>query len=74
EVGLIERARREIPGKVVVPAKADAICAEMKLITLEKVLRALEKEKPVVKLPARVARRAKEAVERMFELMGAKGP
>ena len=70
EVGLIERARREIPGKVVVPAKADAICAEMKLITLEKILRALEKEEPVVRVPAGIAERARQAVERMFEIMG----
>ena len=75
EVGLAERINRELgPHKKAVPAKSDAICAEMKLITLEKVLRALEKEKPVVELPARVARKAREAVERMFELMGVRGP
>ena len=75
EVGLVERINRELgPRKRAVPAKSDAICAEMKLITLEKVLRALEREKPVVELPARVARRAREAVVRMLELMGVKGP
>ena len=75
EVGLVERINRELgPHKRAVPAKSDAVCAEMKLITLEKVLRALEKEKPVVELPARVARKAREAVERMFELMGVRGP
>ncbi|RLI08297.1 quinolinate synthase [Candidatus Bathyarchaeota archaeon] len=70
EVGLVERLRREVPGKVVLPAKSDAICAEMKLITLEKVLRALEEEGPVVRIPGPVAERAREAVWRMFELMG----
>ena len=75
EVGLVERINRELgPEKKAVPAKSDAICAEMKLITLEKVLRALEREKPVVRLPSRVAERAREAVECMFELMGAKRP
>ncbi len=70
EVGLVERVKRELPGKRVLPAKPDAICAEMKLITLEKVLRALEEEKPVVEIPRRVAEKAGLAVERMFELMG----
>ena len=74
EVGLVERINRELgPEKRAIPAKSDAICAEMKLITLEKVLRALEREEPVVKLPADVAERARMAVERMFELMG-RGP
>ncbi|RLI11031.1 quinolinate synthase [Candidatus Bathyarchaeota archaeon] len=69
EVGLVERMNRELVGKRAVPAKSDAICAEMKLITLEKILRALEKEGPVVRLPRHVMERAREAVERMFELM-----
>ena len=72
EVGLIERMRRELGDRArVVPAKSDAICAEMKLITLEKVLRALENEKPLVRLPRDVAEGARAAVERMFELTGA---
>ncbi len=71
EIGLVERMNRELPGKLAVPAKPDAICAEMKLITLEKVLKALEEEKPVVEVPKPIAEKAREAVERMFELMGA---
>ncbi|HDI01565.1 MAG TPA: quinolinate synthase NadA [Candidatus Bathyarchaeota archaeon] len=70
EVGLVERINRELPGKRAIPAKPDAICAEMKLVTLEKVLRALEKEKPVVRLPRDIAARAREAVERMLEATG----
>jgi len=70
EVGLVERMRRELPGKKVIPAKSDAICAEMKLITLEKVLRALREEGPVVKVPEPIAEKARRAVERMFELTG----
>jgi len=70
EVGLVERVRRELPDKKAIPAKSDAICAEMKLITLEKVLRALEEEGPVVKIPRDVAEKAGQAVERMFELTG----
>ena len=70
EVGLVERINRELPGKRAIPAKPDAICAEMKLVTLEKVLRALKKEKPVVRLPRDIATRAREAVERMLEATG----
>ena len=71
EVGLVERMRRELGHKArVLPAKPDAICAEMKLTTLEKVLKALREEGPVVRLPRDVAEGARAAVERMFELMG----
>jgi len=71
EVGLVERMRRELGRKArVLPVKPDAICAEMKLITLEKVFRALRDEKPVIKLPKEVAEGARAAIERMFELTG----
>jgi len=71
EVGLVERMRKELGHRArVFPAKSDAICAEMKLITLEKVLKALKNEEPVVRLPSAVAEGARAAVERMFELMG----
>jgi len=71
EVGLIERMKRDFSHKArILPAKSDAICAEMKLITLEKVFKALRREEPIVKLPRDVAEGARAAVERMFELMG----
>ncbi len=60
--------KKENPGKTFVPATAKAVCPNMKKITLEKVLWALEEMKPEVKVPADVRERAKSAVDRMLSL------
>jgi quinolinate synthase len=68
EVGMIERLRREIPNKTFLPARKDAVCSAMKMITLENTYRALRDEAPVVRVPNEVARRARAPIERMLEL------
>jgi len=68
EEGLIERLRRENPGKVFLPAKKYAICSAMKRITLENLYSALVNEEPVVEVPEEIAARARIAIERMLEL------
>ena len=70
EVGFLYRLRRDNPGKRFIPAYEDAVCVNMKLNTLEKIYLALRDEKYVVKLPEKVAVRAREAIDRMFELTG----
>jgi len=45
-----------------------AICPDMKLITLEKVLLALKDMKYEIKVPADIRLRAKHAVDRMLEI------
>ena len=45
-----------------------AICPNMKLITLEKVMWSLEEEETEVTVPADIASRAKSAIDRMIEL------
>ncbi|MGB9561668.1 MAG: quinolinate synthase NadA, partial [bacterium] len=44
EIGIIDRIKREMPEKIVYPLKNDAICGNMKLITLPKVLWSLEND------------------------------
>jgi quinolinate synthase len=68
EVGLLHRLRRENPGKVFIPAYEDAMCVNMKLNTLERVLHALKEEQHVVTVPKPVARRAYASIKRMFDL------
>ena len=67
EVGIIHRLEKENPGKAFYPASAQAVCPNMKLITLEKVLWALEDMKPEINVPADVTVRARRCIERMLE-------
>jgi len=67
EVGIIHRLRKENPGKRFIPISEQAICPDMKLITLEKVLRSLEEMSPEVKVPEEIRLKAKAAVDKILE-------
>lgn len=66
EVGIIHRLKKENPGKEFIPASEQAICPNMKRITLEKVLWSLEDMTPEVKVPEEIRLRAKAAVDKML--------
>ena len=68
EVGILHRLRAENPGKKFIPANDQAICPNMKLITLEKVLSALQNIGPRVTVPEETRLQAKAAVDRMIEI------
>jgi quinolinate synthase len=68
EEGILHRLRKENPGKQFILAYEDAICPNMKLNTLERIYKALKEEKYVVKVPESIAKKARRALERMFEL------
>jgi len=68
EVGMVDRLRREMPGKTFLPARGDAICEDMKRITLENTYQALEREAPVVRVPEDIAERARAPIERMLKM------
>jgi quinolinate synthase len=69
ETGIIHRLRKENPGKEFIPASERAVCPNMKLITLHKVLRSLEEMKPEVKVPEEIRLQAKTAVDRMLQVV-----
>jgi quinolinate synthase len=68
EMGIIHRLKKENPGKKFIPISEQAICPNMKLITLEKVLWSLEEMSPEVKVPEEIGLRAKAAVDKMLEI------
>lgn len=68
EEGIMHRLRKENPGKQFILAYEDAVCPNMKLNTLERLYTALKEEKHVVTVPEPVAKRARKALEKMFEL------
>ena len=68
EIGIIHRLKKENPGKKFIPASEQAICPNMKLITLNKILWSLEEMTPEVKVPEEIHLKAKAAVDRMLEI------
>jgi len=68
EIGIIHRLSKENPGKQFIPASKRAVCPNMKLITLEKVLWSLEEMAPQVKVPEEIRLKAKLAVDKMLEI------
>ncbi|HKH90834.1 MAG TPA: quinolinate synthase NadA [Gemmatimonadaceae bacterium] len=70
EVGILHRLRRENPTKRFVAANERASCAYMKVTTLPKVKRALERLEHRITVPTDVANRARRAIERMIAIGG----
>lgn len=68
EIGIIYRMKKENPDKNFYPASSRAICPNMKLINLEKVLWSLEDEKYEIKVPQEIIRKARAAIERMIAI------
>ncbi len=68
EIGIIHRLKKENPGKRFIPVSEQAICPNMKLITLEKVLWSLEAMAPEVRVAEDIRLKAKAAVDRMLEV------
>ncbi|MCK5594703.1 quinolinate synthase NadA [bacterium] len=68
ELEMLYRLRKENPEKKFYPLSAQAICQNMKLTTLEKVLWCLEDMKYEIKVPEDIQIRAKRAVDRMLEV------
>ena len=69
EIGLIHRLRQENPEKTFYPISELTTCPNMKRITLEKVVWALEDMQYEVTVPADVAEKARRAIERMLEVV-----
>ena len=68
EIGIIHRLKKENPGKLFMPASEQAVCPNMRKITLDKVLWSLEEMAPEVKVPAEIRLKAKAAVDRMLQI------
>jgi quinolinate synthase len=68
EIGMVHRLRKENPGKRFIPVSEQAICPNMKLITLEKVLWSLEEMRPEVRVAEPIRIRAIAAVDKMLKI------
>ncbi len=70
EVGILHKLRKENPEKQFLSAYADATCGAMKLTTLRSLYESLKKERYPVTVQRDVAKRASQALTRMFDLTG----
>lgn len=68
EIGILHRLQKENPGKVFIPASAQAICPFMKLIRLEDVCRSLENMEFKIEMPRELMDRARIPIQRMLEM------
>ena len=68
EMGILYRLKKENPDKKFILASKSLICPNMKLITLEDVLEALQKMDRIVKVPEEIRIPAKKALDRMLEV------
>jgi len=67
ELGLLHRLRKENPQKKFYPATEYAVCPNMKMNTLGSIIRALEKNEHVIKVPEDIRKKAKQALDRMLD-------
>jgi quinolinate synthase len=69
ELGILHQLDKRYPEKTFYPVNPNAVCAFMKTITLDKIIRSLETLTPRVEVPEDIARKAKRAIDRMLELV-----
>ncbi|WXG43432.1 MAG: quinolinate synthase NadA [Promethearchaeati archaeon SRVP18_Atabeyarchaeia-1] len=71
ELGVIHRLEKESPARIFIPASEYAICPNMKMHTIEKMVNALKSEQPEILLAKTTMERAKVPVERMLTISAA---
>ena len=67
EIGMLHRLKKENPEKSFYPASERAVCPNMKLTTLEKVLWSLEEMQHEVTVPPDIMNQARKSLQRMLD-------
>jgi quinolinate synthase len=67
EQGLLERMKRENPGKIFYPALTPKICSNMKRTALKDVYDSLHEEKYEITVDPNIAEKARHALRKMLE-------
>lgn len=68
EIGMTYRLKKAFPEREFIAASKDALCPNMKKISLEKIVSSLERMAPVIAVPQDIASRARKSIERMLEI------
>ena len=72
EIGMTHPLKKQKPQAQFIPASEKAVCPNMKKITLEKILWALEDMQYKITVPDYITEKAKKAIDRMVETLPAK--
>ena len=68
EEGIIHQLRKERPDIEFILAYSEFVCDQMKMTTVDRLLKALEREQFEVEVPEEIAERARVAIEKMLEI------
>jgi len=72
EIGIIHTLKKQEPQAEFIPASERAICPNMKKITLEKIVWALEDMQYKISVPKAIREKAKKALDKMVEILPAR--
>lgn len=68
EQGVVDRLKRDLPDKEIIPVKDNVVCPNMKMTSLEDILEVLETEKNEINVDADIAEKAVKCIDRMLEV------
>lgn len=68
ETGILHQLKKQNPQKEFIPLRDDMVCQFMKMITLPKLLNSLRELQYEVKVPKKIAEKARVPIERMFKV------
>ena len=69
ELGMLDRLRADNPGKTFYPATTNAVCPNMKAITMDDLLWSLEDMQHEIRVPRDIAEKASKAIQRMVNTL-----
>ncbi|MBN1804803.1 MAG: quinolinate synthase NadA [Sedimentisphaerales bacterium] len=72
ETGIIHTLKKQNPETEFIPASNRAICQNMKVITLEKIVWSLEDMQYKISVPEKIRNKAKQALDKMVEILPSK--
>lgn len=68
EQGVVDRLKRDLSDKEIIPVKDNVVCPNMKMTSLEDILEVLETEKNEINVDADIAKKAVKCIDRMLEV------
>lgn len=66
EQGVVDRLKRDLPNKEIIPVKENIVCPNMKMTSLEDILEVLETEKNEITVESDIAEKAVKCIDRML--------